>query len=251
MENTIKLVRDINYGIFCKGIQSLSDLKKEFWNLVDEYELTISPEEGEIIINKFFETLFDEDGNLYDDIYYDEDEELFKKKNRKIKSKISNVNYLDDFDNIEDISIDFEGIYNEAIELGFTDDGEGEPLDEKDLRNIINTVVGVYLTDKDNVIYEQVRDYLEDTGFLIEDDEDDEDEEIDDEDIIKTWNNLEDMGYSEGDIIMSDDFVECSVSSNIEDMMDEIESTYDVIVLAPEVIKGSGPGNYKAIERII
>ena len=80
---------------------------------------------------------------------------------------------------------------------------------------------------------------------------------IPDEIMNEAWDNLKCLGYSEGDIIMSDDYVRAFSNSreyieendlDISDLMDIFESKFNVYIYAPQVLIGDKPGKYKHID---
>lgn len=64
------------------------------------------------------------------------------------------------------------------------------------------------------------------------------------------WNYLVYLGYSDGDIVMSDHYTDGCIKyeeyaeDDFDDCMQEIENNHDVNIFAPEVIEGDGPGEY-------
>lgn len=58
------------------------------------------------------------------------------------------------------------------------------------------------------------------------------------------WNNLKEMGYSEGDIVLTDDFIEAG--GDIDDS-DEYEEKYDITFVSSEDVEGDAPGEYEYI----
>lgn len=58
------------------------------------------------------------------------------------------------------------------------------------------------------------------------------------------WNSLKEMGYSKGDIVLTDDFIEAG--GDIDDS-DEYEEKYDITFVSSEDVEGDAPGEYEYI----
>ena len=91
--------------------------------------------------------------------------------------------------------------------------------------------------------------YLRNSGWLILDEDTSFDENTGHDVTYILWEKLVAMGYSEGDIINSDDVIEAANELDMDfdevmDFIDELEETYDVSVMSNDMLTGDGPGNY-------
>ncbi len=135
-----------------------------------------------------------------------------------------------------------------ALKLGVIKPFKGWPKfmeKEVDYIDIEEVVDSEYFEDD----YPIIRSYLNRHGVLVNDNRADEKFNQ----LVSIWEKLLEMGYSDGDIINSDDISEAANELGMDfdeamDFVDELEETYDVSIMSNDMLSGDGPGSYYVID---